>query len=119
MLESIENFIFNFNLVGGGLGTGGVGYKNLYHFYKHHFIPLIPPSLTIKLVSRTVGSDRVVDEMVLKFRHDTRIDWMLPGVAPTNRLVEITLVSIVCIRGGKLYHEHIYWLVSASIIFPC
>jgi len=72
----------------------------------------------MKLVSRTVGSDRVVDEMVVKFRHDTRIDWMLPGVAPTNELVEVALVSIVCIRGGKLYHEHIYWLVSASIIFP-
>ncbi|KAG0635572.1 hypothetical protein HOY80DRAFT_981521 [Tuber brumale] len=89
--------------------TGGVGYKNLYHFYKYHFIPLNPPSLTMKLVSRTVGSDRIVDEMVVKFRHDTRIDWMLPGIAPTNQVVEIALVSIVCIRGGKLYHEHIYW----------
>jgi len=100
----------------GNLGTGGVGYKNLYHFYKHHFIPLIPPSLTMKLVSRTVGSDRIVDEMVVKFRHDTRIDWMLPGVAPTNQLVEVALVSIVCIGGGKPYHEHIYWSVWASII---
>jgi len=109
--------IFNLIFSVGDLGTGGVGYKNLYHFYKHHFIPLIPPSLTMKLVSRTVGSDRIVDEMVVKFRHDTRIDWMLPGVAPTNQLVEVALVSIVCIRGGKLYHEHIYWLVWASIIF--
>ncbi|RPA90234.1 hypothetical protein L873DRAFT_1718632 [Choiromyces venosus 120613-1] len=89
--------------------TGGIGYKNLYNFYKHHFIPLNPPSLTMKLISRTVGADRIVDEMVLKFRHDTRIDWMLPGIAPTYRLVEVALVSIVCIRGGKLYHEHIYW----------
>jgi len=70
----------------------------------------------MKLVSRTVGSDRVVDEIVLRFRHDARIDWMLPGVAPTNRVVEIALVSIVCIRGGKLYHEHIYWDQASVLV---
>ena len=34
---------------------------------------------------------------------------MLPGIAPTDREVEVALVAIVCVRGGKLYHEHIYW----------
>ena len=36
---------------------------------------------------------------------------MLPGVEPTGKKVEIPLVAVVCIRGGKLYHEHIYWCV--------
>ena len=35
--------------------------------------------------------------------------WMLPGVAPTNKKVEIALVAIVKFRDGKLAHEHIYW----------
>lgn len=48
---------------------------------------------------------------------------MLPGVAPTNKLVEVALVAIVCIRGGKLYHEHIYWdqatvLVQVGLLDP-
>lgn len=89
--------------------TGGVGYDNLYRFYKDYFIPKNPPSMKMTLVSRTVGSDRIVDEMVAKFRHTCEIPFMLPGVAPTNKEVEVALVSVVCIRGGKLYHEHIYW----------
>ena len=87
--------------------TGGVGHDELYRFYKDHFIPNNPPSLKMTLVSRTVGSDRIVDEMVVTFRHTTEIQWMLPGVKPTDKLVEVALVSIICIRGGKLYHEHI------------
>ncbi|HNB28763.1 MAG TPA: dienelactone hydrolase family protein, partial [Alphaproteobacteria bacterium] len=55
------------------------------------------------------GADRVVDEMLFCFTHDREIDWMLPGVPPTGKYVEIPLVAIVCFRGDKLYHEHIYW----------
>ena len=47
--------------------------------------------------------------MLFCFTHDIEIDWMLPGVAPTGRYVEIPLVAIVCFQGDKLYHEHIYW----------
>jgi len=65
--------------------------------------------MQMRLVSRTVGTDRVVDEMIASFRHTQEIPWMLPGLPPTDREVEVALVSIVCIRGGKLYHEHIYW----------
>ena len=89
--------------------TGGNGYHDLHRFYQDYFIPGNPPSLKMKLISRTVGTDRVVDEMFLSFRHTQEIPWILPGVAPTDKLVEVALVAIVCIRGGKLYHEHIYW----------
>lgn len=89
--------------------TGGVGGKDLHRFYRDFFIPNNPPSMKFRLISRTVGTDRVVDEMFLSFRHTQEIPWMLPGVKPTGKEVEVALVSIVCIRGGKLYHEHIYW----------
>ena len=103
--------------------TGGTGYKDLYRFYRDFFIPSNPPSMQIRLVSRTVGTDRVVDEMHVKFRHTQEIPWMLPGVEPTNKEVEVALVSVVCIRGGKLYHEHIYWdqatvLVQVGLLDP-
>ncbi len=60
-------------------------------------------------ISRTVGADRVVDEMLFRFTHTSAVDWMLPGIAPTGRTVEVALVAIVQFRDGKLVHEHIYW----------
>lgn len=96
--------------------TGGIGYKDLHRFYRDYFIPGNPPSLRMRLVSRTVGVNRVVDEMHASFRHTQEIPWMLPGIAPTDREVEVAVVSVVCIRGGKLYHEHIYWDQASVLV---
>jgi len=89
--------------------TGGVGGQELARFYAHHFIPKCPADLKLTPISRTVGADRLVDEMVVSFTHDVEIDWMLPGVPPTGKYVEVPTVAIVNFRGDKLYHEHIYW----------
>ena len=103
--------------------TGGYGQKDLYRFYKHHFIPKNPKDSRSIPISRTVGVDRVVNEGVLCFTHDTEIDWMLPGVKPTGKYVEVALVGIITFRGGKLCHEHIYWdqasvLVQVGLLDP-
>ena len=103
--------------------TGGIGYKDLHRFYKDYFIPGNPPSLKMRLISRTIGTDRVVDEMHVYFEHTQEVPWMLPGISPTDKEVEVALVAIVCIRGGKLYHEHIYWdqasvLVQIGLLDP-
>ena len=63
----------------------------------------------MRLLSRPIGTDRVVDGMHVHFQHTQEIPRMLPGVAPTNTEVKVALVSVVCIRGGKLYHEQIHW----------
>ena len=89
--------------------TGGVGKDQLREFYSKRFIPQMPPDTEMIPVSRTIGSNQLVDEMVFKFTHTIRMDWMLPGVAPTGRRVEVPLVAIVHFREGKLAHEHIYW----------
>lgn len=89
--------------------TGGVGHDDLFKFYRDNFIPRTPKDTKLIPISRTIGVDRLVDEMIFCFTHDIEIDWMLPGVAPTGKYVEIPLVAIVCFRGDKLYHEHIYW----------
>jgi carboxymethylenebutenolidase len=89
--------------------TGGVGQDQLRDFYSQRFIPQMPPDTSMTPISRTIGVDRVVDEMVFEFTHTIKMDWMLPGVEPTGRHVKIPLVVIVHFRGGKLAHEHIYW----------
>jgi carboxymethylenebutenolidase len=103
--------------------TGGVGKEQLREFYSKHFIPQMPPDTEMVPLSRTIGNDRLVDEMIFKFTHTIRMDWILPGVAPTKRRVEIPLVAIVQFRGGKLAHEHIYWdqasvLVQLGLLDP-
>jgi carboxymethylenebutenolidase len=67
-------------------------------------------------ISRTIGNDQLVDEMVFKFTHTIRMDWMLPGLAPTGRRVEVPLVAIVKFREGKLAHEHIYWDQASVLV---
>jgi carboxymethylenebutenolidase len=62
--------------------TGGVGQDELREFYSKRFIPQMPPDTSMTPVSRTIGLDRVVDEMVFEFTHTIAMDWMLPGVAP-------------------------------------
>jgi len=89
--------------------TGGAGKGALREFYSRDFIPSMPPDTTLTPVSRTIGQDQLVDEMIFSFTHTQEMPWMLPGVAPTNRRVEVPLVAIVKFRDGKLAHEHIYW----------
>jgi carboxymethylenebutenolidase len=89
--------------------TGGRGKAALREFYGHDFIPCMPPDFAFTSISRTVGADSLVDEMLTTFTHTVEMPWMLPGVAPTNRRVEIAIVAIVHFRDGKLAHEHIYW----------
>uniref|UniRef100_Q01VT9 SnoaL-like domain-containing protein n=1 Tax=Solibacter usitatus (strain Ellin6076) TaxID=234267 RepID=Q01VT9_SOLUE len=89
--------------------TGGVGKNALREFYSKDFIPRMPPDTTLTPISRTVGTDQLVDEMIFSFTHTQEMPWMLPGVPATNRRVEVALVAIVRFRDGKVAHEHIYW----------
>jgi carboxymethylenebutenolidase len=89
--------------------TGGVGKAAVGEFYSKYFIPQIPLDFELVPISRTIGTDQLVDEMVAKFTHTIPMDWMLPGVAPTGKRVEVPVVAIIRFRDGKLAHEHIYW----------
>jgi carboxymethylenebutenolidase len=96
--------------------TGGVGRNELREFYSTRFIPQMPPDTTITPISRTIGHDQLVDEMVFTFTHTIRMDWMLPGLAPTGKRVEVALVAIVRFREGKLAYEHIYWDQASVLV---
>src|SRR3974377_934509 len=103
--------------------TGGVGREQLQEFYSKRFIPQIPADTEIVPISRTVGSERLVDELIVRFTHDIEMDWMLPGVAPTGKRVECATVAVITFRDGKLFSEHIYWdqasvLVQRGLLDP-
>ncbi len=96
--------------------AGGVGYDEVKRFYKYHFIGKNPPDTKVVPVNRTIGADSIVDELIFCFTHTTPIDWMLPGIAPTGRRVEVPLVAIVSFRGDKIDHEHIYWDQASVLV---
>ncbi len=103
--------------------TGGVGLEEVRKFYSERFIPQQPPNTEIIPVSRTVGNDRVVDELIHRFTHTIEMDWMLPGIPPTGRRVEVPIVVVVQFLEGKIVSEHIYWdqasvLVQVGLIDP-
>jgi len=103
--------------------TGGRGKDEMIDFYGKHFIPKMPADTTLRLLARTVGTDRVIDEFIFAFTHDVVMDWMLPGIRPTHRKVEIPMVVVVQFEGDKIASERIYWdqasvLIQIGILQP-
>jgi carboxymethylenebutenolidase len=103
--------------------TGGVGYQGVYNFYKNHFIGKMPADTKIVRISRTIGKDQVVDELIISFTHDREVEYMLPGVSPTGKYITLPHVVIMNFKDGKIVHEHIYWdqaslLVQVGLLDP-
>ncbi|KAI0361328.1 NTF2-like protein [Trametes cingulata] len=98
--------------------TGGVGYRDLARFYKYHFTKdyVTPPDTELVTISRTIGADRIIEEMIYKCTHTTEIDYFLPGIKPTGKRLEIALVGVVAFRGDKLTFEHIYWDQASVLV---
>jgi len=103
--------------------TGGSGTDGVREFYGNHFIGQWPDDVEQREISRTVDESQVVDELVISFTHDRRMDFMLPGIEPTGKRISVPLVVVVGFEGGKVKHEHIYWdqagiLVQAGVLDP-
>jgi carboxymethylenebutenolidase len=96
--------------------TGGVGFEGVHQFYGNHFIGKWPKDVDITPVSRTVGDDQVVDELVLSFTHDIEMPQLLPGVAPTGKHVRLAFCVVVGFEDGKVHHEHIYWDQASLLV---
>ncbi|GAB1197660.1 hypothetical protein APSETT444_006962 [Aspergillus pseudonomiae] len=89
--------------------TGGIGRARLSKFYLENFIFNNPSDTALELISRTVGTDRIVDEFIFSLTHNKEVDWLIPGIPPTGKALRIPFTSVVNIRGDRLYHEHIAW----------
>jgi carboxymethylenebutenolidase len=103
--------------------TGGNGTAGVRDFYSRHFIGQWPDDTQTQQVSRTVGEDQVVDELLITFTHDRVLDIFLPGIPPTGRRIAVPLVVVAGFEDGKLSREHIYWdqatvLIQAGLLDP-
>jgi len=103
--------------------TGGAGGNEVRRFYSEHFINQIPKDATVTPISRTVGKDQVVDELIVSFTHDTQWDYLLPGIPPTGKHVELPHVVVMKFENGKVAHEHVWWdqaslLVQVGLLDP-
>lgn len=104
--------------------AGGVGRDGVRNFYRDHLVgKFFPPDVKMTNVSSTVGENQIVDEVFISFTHTTTIDWLLPGVAPTGKPVEMAVAVVVGFKDGKISHEHIYWdqagvLVQVGLLDP-
>jgi carboxymethylenebutenolidase len=98
------------------VGTGGRGRSGVRDFYARHFIGRTPADLRVELLSRTADDAHVVDEMLISFTHDIELPWILPGVEPTGRRVELAAVGVIGFRDGKIEREHIYWDQASVLV---
>jgi carboxymethylenebutenolidase len=98
------------------LMIGARGRSQLRDFYANHFLSQIPPDMEMVTVSRTIGQGRVVDELVARFTHSMVMDWLLPGIPPTGKRVELPFVVIVQFDGDKVAHEHLYWDQASVLV---
>jgi carboxymethylenebutenolidase len=103
--------------------TGGVGGPGVRHFYGRHFMNQIPKDAKVTPISRTVGKDQVVDELIVSFTYDTQWDYLLPGIPPTGKRVELPHVVVMKFENGKVAHEHVWWdqaslLVQVGLLDP-
>ena len=89
--------------------TGGYGYDQVVHFYGKYFIPAQPEDTEIVSLTRTIGENRLVDELIHRFTHDVYMPWILPGVPPTGNKVEVAVIVVVEFENGKIAGERIYW----------
>ena len=89
--------------------TGGVGFNDVRQFYSTLFLPGHPADTEVVPIARTVGKDRIVDELIHKFTHSIDMPWILPGVPPTGKRVEVAVVVVILFKEGKIDGERIYW----------
>lgn len=104
--------------------AGGHGRASVHAFYRDHLVGrFFPPDVRMEGLSRTVGERSIVEEIYISFTHTTVVDWLLPGVAPTGKSVELVVCVVVGFKDGKVSHEHIYWdqasvLVQIGLLDP-
>jgi carboxymethylenebutenolidase len=96
--------------------TGGVGRRQLLHFYGRYFIPGMPADVELVPISRTIGQNHIVDEFVFRCTHTVQMDWLLPGVPPTGRRLELVTVVIVTFEADRIHHEHIHWDQASALV---
>ena len=121
--RTMETMVAEPYVLGVPIMTGGFGGVEVRRFYSEHFINQIPRDAKVTPISRTVGKDQVVDEFIVSFTHDTQWDYLLPGIPPTGKRVDLPHVVVMKFENGKIAHEHVWWdqaslLVQVGLLDP-
>jgi carboxymethylenebutenolidase len=106
---AVETMTDDATLIHMPTGTGARGKDALRTFYARYFIPAWPDDVTVESISRTVGSDTIVDELLIRCTHSLVMDFWLPGLTPTGLPIVSATVAIVGFRGDQISFERIYW----------
>lgn len=104
----------NVNMV--PLMVGGIGREQLGEFYSKYLLAQVPPDMTTTPISRTIGQGRLVDEFVSHFTHSIQMDWLLPGIPPTGKRLEVPTIIIVTFENGKIASERVYWDQASVLV---
>ncbi|TPR08438.1 Splicing factor 3B subunit 6-like protein domain protein [Aspergillus niger] len=97
--------------------AGGTTPSTITKFYTNsHFLSPSPSNQAIRLLSRTTGPDRIVDELLLTFTHDRAIPWLLPNLPPTGKEVKVALVLVASFTAGKVARVHAYWDQASVLV---
>ena len=89
-------------------GTGGTGTDALRR-YLDDVVAHRPDDLAFRRVSKTVDQRRLAEESMVTFTHDRELPWLLPGVAPTGRHVEVLAISVVAVRKERVTEYRTLW----------
>jgi carboxymethylenebutenolidase len=105
------------------VGKGGYGADGVRCFYGEEFFRGIPADTKTTTVAQTIAEHVLIDEWVVSFTHDLPMEWMLPGIAPTGRSVELAMISVISFEDGKIASERLYWdhaglLAQLGVIDP-
>jgi carboxymethylenebutenolidase len=106
---AVETMTEDATLIHMPTGTGARGKDALRTFYARHFIPAWPDDVTVESISRTVGSDTVVDELLIRCTHSLVMDFWLPGLAPTGLPIVSATIAVVGFDHDRISFERIYW----------
>jgi carboxymethylenebutenolidase len=96
-------------------GSGGTGKNTLRRYYRDEFIPSIPEDWTHTLTNRVATDLSVAEEARLRFHHTKQMDWFLPGIPPTAKLIEVDIVVFIDFRDGLMAAERIYWDQASAL----
>jgi hypothetical protein len=83
-----------------------------------------PCSHQAVLISQVIGKDILAEEAVYQFTHDRIMDWLIPGVLPTGKRVEVGVVALIKFENGQIATEHctgtisVCWPNWVSLIGP-
>jgi carboxymethylenebutenolidase len=103
--------------------VGGYGRRAVRSFYAERFLNQLPADLVPTPIAQTVGESSLVEEAVYRFTHSVRMDWMLPGLEPTGKVIELAVIGRIGFRDGLVASEHLYWdqaslLVQLGLLDP-